>query len=238
MRTQRTSTFLLSFVVRRAALRAASASLPVKVCSWTPPSVTMTTAVRALIAKRANVNEPARDGSTALLWAAYHSDLEMTRALLAAGAKVELAEQVRHHAAAAGEPHRRRRRSCRRCSAGADAIAGTSRRRDAADGRGACRQRPTRCRLLLEAGADVNAADAYQQETALMWAAAEGHADVVKALLDAKADPNRKARVTDARRAQARRSPDRRLHGADVRGAQRSRSGGPRARSRAAPIRS
>ena len=29
-----------------------------------------------------------------------------------------------------------------------------------------------------------------------MWAAAEGHADVVKALLDAKADPNRKARVT------------------------------------------
>ncbi len=32
------------------------------------------TAVRALIAKRVNVNEPARDGSTALLWAVYHSD--------------------------------------------------------------------------------------------------------------------------------------------------------------------
>ena len=52
-------------------------------------------------------------------------------------------------------------------------------------------------RLLLEAGADVNAADAYQKQTALMWAAAEGHADVVKALLDARADPNRKAHVTD-----------------------------------------
>ena len=46
-------------------------------------------AVRTLIAKRSNVNEPARDGSTALLWAVYHSDLEMTKALLAAGAKVD-----------------------------------------------------------------------------------------------------------------------------------------------------
>ena len=44
-------------------------------------------AVRALIAKRANVNEPARDGSTALLWATYNSNLEMARALIAAGAQ-------------------------------------------------------------------------------------------------------------------------------------------------------
>ena len=42
-------------------------------------------ALRALIAKRANVNEPAGDGSTALLLAVYNSNLEMTRALLAAG---------------------------------------------------------------------------------------------------------------------------------------------------------
>jgi hypothetical protein len=32
-------------------------------------------AVRALLATRANVNEHARDGSTAILWAAYHSNL-------------------------------------------------------------------------------------------------------------------------------------------------------------------
>src|SRR5207247_7918874 len=51
-------------------------------------------------------------------------------------------------------------------------------------------------RLLLDAGANVNAADTYQQETALMSAATEGHVDVVKALLGAGADPNRKARVT------------------------------------------
>jgi ankyrin repeat protein len=51
-------------------------------------------------------------------------------------------------------------------------------------------------RLLLEAGANVNAADTYQQQTALMWAATEGHVDAVKTLLAAGADPNRKGRVT------------------------------------------
>ena len=45
-------------------------------------------AVRALIARRPDVNEHAPDGSTALLWATYHSNLEMTRALIAAGAAV------------------------------------------------------------------------------------------------------------------------------------------------------
>jgi ankyrin repeat protein len=49
---------------------------------------------------------------------------------------------------------------------------------------------------LLDAGANVNAADSYQQQTALMWASSEGHLDVVNALLAAGADPNRKAHVT------------------------------------------
>ena len=44
-----------------------------------------TQGVRAQLAKRVNVNEPARDGSTALLWAVYNDNLDMTRALLAAG---------------------------------------------------------------------------------------------------------------------------------------------------------
>jgi ankyrin repeat protein len=37
---------------------------------------------------------------------------------------------------------------------------------------------------LLSHGADVNATEASQQQTALMWAAVENHADVVKALID------------------------------------------------------
>ena len=44
--------------------------------------------VRALIARRPDVNEHAPDGSTAILWATYHSNLDMARALIAAGAAV------------------------------------------------------------------------------------------------------------------------------------------------------
>ena len=45
--------------------------------------------VHKLIKEHADVNGPANDGSSALLWAAYHSDVEMTKALLAAGAWVD-----------------------------------------------------------------------------------------------------------------------------------------------------
>jgi hypothetical protein len=48
-------------------------------------------AVRKLIKEQADVNRAANDGSTALLWAAYHSSEEMTKALLAAGATVDTA---------------------------------------------------------------------------------------------------------------------------------------------------
>src|SRR5688572_27374712 len=43
------------------------------------------TAVRKLIAARADVNAASSDGSTPLLWAAHKSDLEMARVLITAG---------------------------------------------------------------------------------------------------------------------------------------------------------
>jgi ankyrin repeat protein len=46
-------------------------------------------AVRRLIAGKADVNAPAADGSTALLWAVYNSDVDLVKALVAAGAKVD-----------------------------------------------------------------------------------------------------------------------------------------------------
>src|SRR5580704_6769903 len=45
--------------------------------------------VHKLIKEHADVNLPANDGSSALLWAAYHSNVEMTKAILAAGAVVD-----------------------------------------------------------------------------------------------------------------------------------------------------
>src|ERR1041385_9230593 len=48
-------------------------------------------AVRKLIKEHADVNMLANDGSAALLWAAYHSNAERTRVLLAGGAGVGVA---------------------------------------------------------------------------------------------------------------------------------------------------
>ena len=151
-------------------------------------------AVRALVAKRINVNEPARDGSTALLWAVYHSDAEMTKALLSAGAKVDTPNKY------GVTPLIQASRSGDTPLIDLLLKSGAKATLAHPDGETALMAAARTghldaVRLLIEANSDVNATT-YQQETALMWAAAEGHADVVKALLDAKADPNRKARVT------------------------------------------
>ena len=153
-------------------------------------------AVRALLAKNADANETAHDGSTALLWAVYHSDVPMARALIAAGANFTtanhygvtpllqasrtgdtpmIAELLKLGAKVARSVHPEGETPLM-----AAARTGTV---DAV-------------KLLLEAGSDPNASENYQQETALMWAAEEGHIDVVNALLAAKANPNAKAHVS------------------------------------------
>ncbi len=150
--------------------------------------------VRELAAHGADVNAPAADGSTALLWAVYNSDLDTVKALLAARAKVDVAngygvtpllQASRNGDAASIEAL---------LAAGADVherhpdgetplmAASRSGHRDAVE-------------ALLKAGADPNADDSFAQQTPLMWAAAEGHFDVVDALLKAGADPNRQAHV-------------------------------------------
>ena len=49
--------------------------------------------VRQLLAARVDVNAPQADGSTALLWAAHHDDLELVDQLLRAGAHVKAANR-------------------------------------------------------------------------------------------------------------------------------------------------
>ncbi len=153
------------------------------------------TAVRAQIAKRANVNEPARDGSTALLWAVYNGNQDMTRALVAAGAPVNAPN---HYGIT---PLLQASRTGDAALIGILLKAGADVAAAHPDGEtplmAASRTgHMDAVKLLLEAGANANTADAYQQETPLMWAAAEGHAEVVKTLLTAGADANRKAHIT------------------------------------------
>jgi ankyrin repeat protein len=151
--------------------------------------------LRKLIAARSDVNAPSGDGSTPLLWAAYSNDVEMTRALIAAGAKVETANRF-----------------------GVTPLLQASRTGDAAvmdvllkAGADPMHAHPEgetplmaasrsghldAVRLLLARAVDVNAVDAFQNESALMWASAEGHTEVVDALLTAGANPNLKGHVT------------------------------------------
>src|SRR5665213_312509 len=152
-------------------------------------------AVRDRIREHADVNTPANDGSTALLWAAYHSNAEMTKALLAAGAAVDEA----NHYGVTPLLQASRNGDVEVMRALLDAGADPTRWHPEGETPLMAAARTGRVdadRLLLSKGSFINAADPCQEETALMWASAEGHLEVVKALLAAGADPNQKAHVS------------------------------------------
>jgi ankyrin repeat protein len=196
MRTQRTSRWLLIpllFVVLLSSGPGQAASENPIVAAAKDGNLQ---SVRALIAKRVNVNEPSRDGSTALLWAVYRSDLEMVRALITAGAKVNTPNNYGITPLLQASRMGDAPVIAALVKAGAD-LKITPPEGETALMAAARAGRVEAVRLLLEAGADVNAADNFQEETALMWAAAEGHLDIVEALLKAGADSNRKAFVTE-----------------------------------------
>jgi ankyrin repeat protein len=152
--------------------------------------------VRSLIAKHVNVNETARDGSTALLWAVYQSNVPMAHALLAAGANFTTANHYGMtpmlQASRTGDAPM----IAELMKAGADAKRSVHPEGETPLMAAARTGKVDAVELLLEAGSDVNAADTYQNETALMRAAEEGHVDVVNALLTAGANPNVKGHVS------------------------------------------
>jgi len=153
-------------------------------------------AVRSLIVKKADVNLPQGDGSTALLWAAYNSDAEMTKVLLAAGAKPDVANKygVAPLLMAA-----------RQGVSGAPVVdlllkAGADPRKAEINGEtplmAAGRTGSVESiKLLITRGVEVNEQDSVEGESALMRAANEGNNDAVKALLEVGANPDLKTRI-------------------------------------------
>jgi len=146
-------------------------------------------AVRMFVDAGLDVNTSRADGVTALLWAAHWDDLDTADLLLGAGAAVNAAddhgvtplERAAENASLAMVE--------KLLAAGADAnVARTSGLTPLMTaGRTGNVQV---VRALLAHGADVNVATNETTSTALMWAVAESHPDVVGTLLEAGADPH------------------------------------------------
>lgn len=146
------------------------------------------TQVRTLLDERADVNVRSADGSTALLWAAHWDDGQLAELLIRAGADPNAANDLRMTPLVQA------------CTNGSAALvqlllhAGANPNAPVATGETplmTCARTGAldAVRALLARGADANAKESTQHQTALMWAAAERHAQVVQALLEARADP-------------------------------------------------
>src|SRR5688572_6001639 len=143
--------------------------------------------VRALLKQQADVNAPQADGMTALHWAAYHDDQDIAALLLRAGANAKAANRYGVTPLSLA------------CTNGSAAMVGLL-LNAGADPNGSLPGGETplmtaartgsleSVKALLSRGAAVDAKDENRGQTALMWAAAEGHAAVAQELIAAKAD--------------------------------------------------
>ena len=142
-----------------------------------------------VLATGANPNTPGADGTTAIMWAASNDDLELVRALIKAGANVKLRNQfgtsALTEAAIVGS------------APVIDALLKAGADPNAKNPEGetplmavARSGKVEAARLLLEARADINAREEWGGQSALMWAAAQSQAEMVKFLASHGADLN------------------------------------------------
>jgi ankyrin repeat protein len=149
---------------------------------------------RTLIQQRVDVNSKENDGTTALHWAAHWSDVDTANSLIRAGANVNAATDlgvtpislaclngsgtlVQKLLAAGGnvEVAGPNGETALMACARAGSLPGVT--------------------ALLGHGANPNAKENSHDQTALMWAVAERHPDVVRALIEHGADVHARSRV-------------------------------------------
>ena len=175
-------------VVLTAAIGASAATADVRLIDAARNSDVET--VRALLKQRSpaiDVNAAAADGATALHWAVHRDAAVIVDLLIRAGARVDAANDLGATPLHLACTNRSAAMVERLLASGANANASLvngetvlmtcARAGDAAA-----------VKALLQRGADVNAKERAHQQTALMWAAAERHPDVVGLLVGARAD--------------------------------------------------
>jgi ankyrin repeat protein len=146
-----------------------------------------TKTVLDLLDQKADVNARSSDGSTALLWLSHWNDSEAAELLLRAGADAnavnDFGTSPLSEACLNGSTDMVRLLLRNRANPNLPIGSGETplmicARTGSADA----------LRLLVESGAAVDAKEPSQNQTALMWAAAEKHPSAVKALIDAHVD--------------------------------------------------
>src|SRR3984885_2531503 len=168
--------------------------------AWLAPAAEMTplaaaedgdhaTAIRLASVKGANVNTTGADGSTAIMYAAANNDLELVRFLIKAVANVKLSNQLGSSAITEAAIIGSAPIIDALLKAGADPNfktpnAGTPVLAAARTGN------IDAAKALLDAGADINARETWGGQSALMWAAAQSQADMVKFLASRGANLN------------------------------------------------
>ena len=143
--------------------------------------------IRTLLQQRADVNAPQIDGMTALHWATYQDDVQTAELLVRAGANVKAANRYGVTPLSLA------------CTNGNDAIVELL-LKAGADPNAALPGGETplmtaarvgslvSVKALLSRGANVHSKDDRRGQTALMWAAADGHARVAEMLIEVGAD--------------------------------------------------
>jgi ankyrin repeat protein len=161
-------------------------------------------AVRALLKQRADVNARQGDGSTALHWGVYWDEPEIVAVLLGVGADVNAANDYGATPLWLACNNGSARLVEMLLEAGANPNAALSSGETPL--MTASRVGSTAAvKALLARGADANAKERLRGQTALMWAVAQQHADVVQVLIELKADLHARS---DVRTRRVNRGPD------------------------------
>jgi ankyrin repeat protein len=147
-------------------------------------------AVRAAVARKADVNAAQVDGTTALHWAAEQDDVEMVDVLIKAGARVTARTREGVTPLQLAAVNGSTSMIDRLLKAGADPNAPLTMAGDTALMMSARTGKTGAIRMLVEAGANVNAKETWGGTTPLMWAVSEGHVDAARLLIEAGADVN------------------------------------------------
>jgi ankyrin repeat protein len=153
-------------------------------------------AALAMIAGGADVNQSQPDGTTPLHWAAYRVDQELVQRLLKKGAKANV---VNHYGAS---PLAEAARVANVPLVGMLLEAGADANITNEDGQTALMLSARTgdvavAELLVKHGADVNRREQFKDQSAVMWAAGDNHAEMVAFLVSKGADLSIRARSTD-----------------------------------------